>query len=33
MDLITLCLALGFFALSWGLIVFCERLQNERNAP
>jgi len=26
MDLVCLALAVGFFALSWGLVVLCERL-------
>jgi hypothetical protein len=32
MDLLSLALGLGFFAVSWGLTHFCDRLQrNGRN--
>jgi len=26
MDLVCMALAVGFFALSWGLVILCERL-------
>jgi hypothetical protein len=32
MDLIAMLLVAGFFALSWGLTRFCERLQDERTS-
>jgi hypothetical protein len=29
-DLIAVAVALAFFALTWGLVRFCERLEGER---
>jgi hypothetical protein len=32
MDLTAMLLVVGFFALSWGLTLFCERLQDGRSS-